>query len=69
VLGETKSYLVDMFASEWSIRCHKEVTPGCWDKGGNNSDEIVIHVSGVSERLSRGSHDRRDLMRQHFNTG
>lgn len=33
----------------------------CWDERGDDSDEIVVHVSRVSKGLSGGSHHCRNL--------
>ena len=34
---------------------------GCRDETGNDSDQVVVHVAGVSQCRGRRGHDRRYL--------
>ena len=41
------THLVNLIAGEWSIRRHEEMTTRSWDEGGNNSDQVIVHIAGV----------------------
>lgn len=42
---------------EGCVSCHEEVTPGSRDEAGQQSDQVVVHVSWVPEGGSRCCHD------------
>lgn len=52
--------LLNVVACEGRVGSHKEVAAGRWDKRGDNTDEIVMHVAGVTEGSGTGGHYRRD---------
>ena len=41
--------LVYDIAGKGGIGSHQEMTPGCWDQRSNDSNKIVVHVSGISK--------------------
>ena len=40
--------LFDLVPREGRVRRHEEVASGCRDQRGQNADEVIVHVAGVS---------------------
>lgn len=56
--------LLDLVASKGCVRRHEEVAPRSWDQGGQDADEIVVHVSRIPEGRRASRHDcRYELVR------
>ena len=51
----------ELITGEGSVGGHEEVASRCWDKWGNDADEVIVHVAGVPEGLCTGCHDGCDL--------
>ena len=49
--------LRDVVAREGSVGGHEEVAAWSGDKGGDDADEVVVHVAWVAEGGSGGGHD------------
>lgn len=49
--------LLNLVTSKRRIRGHEEVASGCWNEGGQNADEVVMHVARVSKCCRACRHD------------
>ena len=49
--------LRNIIAGERSIGCHKEVAAGSWYETGDYANEVIVHITWVSEGGSTGRHD------------
>ena len=53
---------VGHFGAEWRVPRHQEVEVGGGYEGGDQADEIVVHVGGVAEGGRRDRHDGRNQL-------
>lgn len=53
--------LFDLIACEGGVGCHEEVASRSWDEGGEDADEIVVHVAWISESRGASRHDGSNL--------
>jgi hypothetical protein len=56
-----KTHLLDLIAGEGRVGSREEVTPWRRNEARDHRNEVVVHVAGVAEGLSRGGHDGGDL--------
>jgi hypothetical protein len=59
--NECWTYLVDIIPGEWGVGGHEEMTTWCRDQTGDDSNQIIIHITRISQRRRRSSHHRRHL--------
>jgi hypothetical protein len=53
--GEYKQYL--SVCGKWGIPCHQVMQARGGDEGGDQTNQIVVHVSRVTESCGTSSHD------------
>ena len=59
-------YLVDRVGSERGVGRHQEMTTRRWDERSDDADQVIIHISRVSQCLRACRHNRRDLNKNHI---
>ena len=55
------AYLVYIVAREWSVRGHEEMAAWSRYKTGNDTNQIIVHVTWVTQCRRRCSHHSRNL--------
>ena len=60
--------LLDVVAGEGGVGRHEEVAPGSGDQGGDDTDEVVVHIAWVTQRGRAGRHDGGDLGKRQGST-
>lgn len=56
-MSKPEANLVNLVACEGGVGGHEEVTTGSGDEGGNDANEVIVHIARVSQRLGACGHD------------
>lgn len=54
-------HLVNLVTCERRVTRHEEMTPRCGYQTGDNPNQVVVHITWISQCCGRGCHDCRNL--------